>query len=349
MNILFVCSAKSWGGNEKWTTMAMKTLSEQHHIFFFGRKKKLAENFGSGYIKAFAPMIAYFDLYSFFKAWHFVKRNRIDCIVSTKKKEYFIFGIISRIMKIRHLIRLGIVRDMNRPLWHNLVYNKLNDGIIANAHRIEKNLRSAPFMMNKPVFVLYNAIPGLSGLLSIKKEVPDKFTIISTGMLTRRKGFHILTEAVAALPDNMKQNIKVVYIGQGREKEDLETQISSSVLNQTIKLAGFQKEPSSFLRKASLFVLLSENEGISNALLEAMACGVPVLTTDSGGSTEFIDSGQNGFIVERNAETVANKLIELIQMPNNILKDIGKSGQKTVSGLFAEEVFRKNLFEIFNS
>ncbi|MFC0877967.1 glycosyltransferase [Saccharicrinis sp. FJH2] len=349
MNILFVCSAKSWGGNEKWTSMAMKTLSGQHNVLFFGRKKKLGNDFGLEFKKDFAPMFSYWDLYSYYRAWRFVKSNKIDCIVSTKKKEYFIFGIISRILKIRHLIRLGIVRDMNRPLWHNIVYNKLNDGIIANAHRIEKNLKSTSFMSNKPVYVLYNTIPGLSDLLNIKKEAPDQFTIISTGMLTRRKGFHILTEAVAALPDNLKQNIKVVYIGQGREKENLENQISSAGLNQTIKLAGFQKEPASFLRKASLFVLLSENEGISNALIEAMACGVPVLTTDSGGSTEFIGSGQNGFIVEPNAETVANKLIELIQMPNNILQDIGKSGQKTVSGLFAEEVFRKNLFEIFKS
>lgn len=349
MNILFVCSAKSWGGNEKWTAMAMKTLSKEHQLFFFGRKKKLADNFGSAYIKGFAPMFAYFDLYSFVVAWHFVKKNGIDCIVSTKKKEYFIFGIISRILKIRHLIRLGIVRNMNRPVWHNLVYNKLNDGIIANAHRIEKNLRSTSYMTNKPVHVLYNAIPGLSDLLSIKREEPDHFTIVSTGMLTRRKGFHILTEAVSALPDDLKQRVQVVYIGQGREKENLENQINASGLNQTITLAGFRKDPASFLRKASVFVLLSENEGISNALIEAMACGVPSLTTDSGGSTEFIVPDQNGFIVERDANAVSKKLIELILLPTDKLENIGIAGQETVSALFAEEVFRKNLFKIFNS
>lgn len=348
MNILFVCSAKTWGGNEKWSAMAMKTLSEKHTVYFFGRKKDLGDSFGADFTKDFAPMFATWDLYSFYKAWKFVRKNQVDCIVSTKKKEYFIFGLISRMLKIKHLIRLGIVRDMKRPIWHNLIYNKLNDGIIANAHRIENHLRQTRFMQKKPVFVLYNAVPGLRKIVEMPRTLTSNFHVVSTGMLTKRKGFHILIEAISALPSHLKESLQVTFIGEGRERENLENQVKKEGLQHQITFAGFQKNPLNILASANLFVLLSENEGISNALLEAIALGIPILTTDSGGSTEFIKHEKNGYIVPRNVESTKIYLEKILETESNQLMNIGLEGQQTVLELFSEDRFREEIHQLFD-
>lgn len=347
MNILFVCSAKSWGGNEKWTSMAMHHLSAKHNVYFFGRNRGLADKFGAAKAREFAPMFSNFDLFSFFKAWNFLRKHKINCVVSTKKKEYFIFGILTRLLKIKHLIRLGIVREMKMPLWHNLIYNKLNDGIIVNAKRIETTLRRYDFMQNKKVYLLYNAIPGLDNIPQNQAETNRHFTIVSTGMLTKRKGFHLLVDAIANLDETTRQKIRVTFVGTGRERENLQRQIQHNHLENTIELAGFQSNPLAYLNKANLFVLLSSNEGISNALIEAMAAAVPVLTTDSGGSTEFIFEGKNGFLTNINPQAVANKLEEILRMDSKKLKEIGLNEKETVQKLFNEKCFNKKLKQIF--
>jgi glycosyltransferase involved in cell wall biosynthesis len=347
MNILFVCSAKSWGGNEKWTSMAMHHLSAKHNVYFFGRNRGLAEKFGAATAREFAPMFSNFDLFSFFKAWNFLRKHKINCVVSTKKKEYFIFGILTRLLKIKHLIRLGIVREMKMPLWHNLIYNKLNDGIIVNAKRIETTLRRYDFMQNKKVYLLYNAIPGLDNIPQNQAETNRHFTIVSTGMLTKRKGFHLLVDAIANLDETTRQKIRVTFVGTGRERENLQRQIQQNHLENTIELAGFQSNPIAYLNKANLFVLLSSNEGISNALIEAMAAAVPVLTTDSGGSTEFIEQDKNGFITDRDISSIGQKLSAITDLDPEILKQKGIKGKETVLTIFNEHRFEKEIQQIF--
>jgi glycosyltransferase involved in cell wall biosynthesis len=348
MRILFVCSAKTWGGNEKWTAMAMKHLSTQHEVYFFGRNKALSDSFGEATAKGFAPMLSNWDAYSFAIARRFLIKHRIDCVVSTKKKEYFIFGVLSRMLGIRHIIRLGIVRNMSRPVWHHLVYGRLNDGIIVNAQRIKDNLRKYNSMKNKKIYVLYNAIPGLLKIEETMPEGSGAFHIVGTGMLTRRKGFAILIEALARLSAADRQNLKVTIVGEGRERKNLKRLITWRKLDGIITLAGFQPDPLAYLKQASLFVLLSENEGISNALIEAMAAGVPVLTTDSGGTKEFVEDGTSGFIVPRDIAAVHAKLERILSMPKDELTAIGREGKQAVVQVFDEKKFDQQVNRIFS-
>jgi glycosyltransferase involved in cell wall biosynthesis len=227
---------------------------------------------------------------------------------------------------------LGIVRKMKWPGWHRLVYDRLNDGIIVNAHRIKNELLTYSWMRNHPVKVIYNGIPGLEK--SAQADcVSEPFTIVSTGMLTRRKGFHLLIEAVAKMPEKIRSRVKVHILGKGREEESLKRQIIRNSLGKVVFPEGFA-DPKPWLAKASLFCLLSANEGISNALVEAMAAGVPVLTTDAGGAGEFIVDGENGYLVSRDVDDVGGKLKEFITMPPEQLKVVGEKGRETVTTLF---------------
>ena len=337
MNILFICSAKIWGGNEKWISMTMQGLKTKHKVYFLGKNRELYDNFGKNITAFWAPFHSVFDFRTKAIIKGIVNEYKIDLIISTKKKEYFLGGLVARSMGTRHIIRLGITRKMSIPLWHQLIYRSLNDGIIVNALRIKEELCRYPWMRDHPIRVIYNGVslPGLT--YSREKRVDnDFFTIVSTGMLTRRKGHHILLEGLSLLPADKLRGIRVHILGTGKYESALKTIVQKRGLGKIVSFHGFSN-PAYWLQRAHLFCLLSANEGISNALIESMFYGIPSLSTCAGGATEVIQDGQNGFLVERTPAGVAGKLQCIMEMPEDELRTIGEEGQKRVRTKFSME------------
>lgn len=350
MNILFICSATSWGGNEKWTSMAVKALSRHHSLFFVGKKGGIAHKMSACKASLELPFASYIDFVTFTKLRRFVIDNHIDLIISTKKKEYFLAGILSRQLGIRHFIRLGVTRKMNIPLWHRLNYASLNDGLIVNAHHIKDELLTYNFFKNKQIHVIYNGIPGVDEMKPRDREISNgqRLKIVSSGRLTRQKGFQILIDAVNLLTADIQSQIEIVLVGEGRNKSEFERLVQSYRLTQTIRFTGFVNDVGDQLQDASAFIMLSEREGISNSILEAMMHQIPVVTTNSGGIAEIIADGVNGYFVERSPVAVAEKIIWLCKNQSAIA-EAGRLGFDAVKTQFGYERFCQQMNEIVTS
>jgi len=340
--ILFICSAKNWGGNEKWTAMAMAGLMKSHDVFFLGAHQGPLEMFGTVTRSFRAPFKSIFDLRTLKTIQDIVIDHNIDVIVSTKRMEYFLAGLVAKKLKVRHVLRLGIVRDMKYPFWSKLVYFKLNNGIIVNADRIKQNLRKYPYFEKHPIATIYNGIIGNPPTGSIQRG-NGIFTIVSTGMLTQRKGFHILIEAISMLPESERKKVQLYILGEGPKKESLAKLIHDLKLDGHITIAGFCKNTVDYLQQTDLFTLISDNEGISNAVIEAMYYGVPVMSTEAGGASEFIENGINGYLIERDARSIADLLQELMNSEKRNLAAVGKKGQSTVAALFNMEKMNRDI------
>jgi len=130
----------------------------------------------------------------------------------------------------------------------------------------------------------------------------EKLTLISTGRLIERKGFKYLFEALKSLND-----VKLILVGEGDMKDELVE--LSQAYKLEVEFVGMIKhsEIATQLRRADVFVLPSLNEGMSNSVLEAMACGLPIITTNVGGSSELIK--ENGFITEKQSVEQLRKAI----------------------------------------
>ena len=344
MRILFVCSAKVWGGNEKWTSMAMKELNKNHKVFLCYRRKELGNKFGKNIHKFTAPFFNLLDPITYIRLAKFVRNNKIDIIISTKRKEYFICGILSKLLGIKNVLRLGIVRKMNFPIWHKLIYNTLCDGIIVNAYKIKQNLCKYRIIDLHKIKVIYNGVE-LKNKIKTPAKTSNEFSISSVGMLTRRKGFHLLIEAISVLPKSIQENVRLNIIGSGRYEKNLKQRVKNLGITKNVKFWGFMENPLKIVAQTDLFVLLSTNEGISNALIEAMLIEKPVLTSDAGGSAEFIKNGENGFLTHStNPVEIAKLLTEIIQNQNK-LSEIGKAGYTTVKNLFSLKNMRYQLEE----
>ena len=103
-------------------------------------------------------------------------------------------------------------------------------------------------------------------------------------------------------------------MGEGREREKLEMIVKQLNISDNVYFAGLQKNSYKFMARADVFVLSSMLEGLPNALVEAIICGVPVVSTDcKSGPNEVINDGKNGFLVPVGDEkALAEAILKLL-------------------------------------
>ena len=125
------------------------------------------------------------------------------------------------------------------------------------------------------------------------KEPP---VIISVGRLTEQKHYACLVEAFAHVRN--KQPARLMILGEGELRPDLEKQISELNLNEDVALPGFVINPYKFMSNAAVFVLSSKWEGLPTVLIEALAVGAPVVSTNCrSGPEEILKGGTLGKLV----------------------------------------------------
>jgi glycosyltransferase involved in cell wall biosynthesis len=156
------------------------------------------------------------------------------------------------------------------------------------------------FGINKEKFkVIYNGF-DIKGIREMaKEEIPikkDSKWIVTASRLGPPKDFDTLLEAFVII--KKKIDTKLLIIGDGPLREYLEKRISELNLNRYVYLLGFQKNPFKYIVRADLFVLSSLSEGLPSSIIEAMALGIPVVSTNCpSGPTEIIEDKKNGLLV----------------------------------------------------
>ena len=199
--------------------------------------------------------------------------------------------------------------------------------------------------------VIYNGIdfkPLALGKEKARKEIGISGNIIlSVGRLVPWKGFKML---IKIMPELIKEYnfVRLVIVGDGPEMEVLETIKNNLGLHNKVYLVGAksQEELKTYLAAADMFVLNTAYEGFSHQILEAMAAGVPLITTNSGGNSELIKQGENGFMVKYNDELNLTEAIRGVFNYQDIREKFIEEGKKTARkftvGKMAEETL--NLF-----
>jgi glycosyltransferase involved in cell wall biosynthesis len=156
----------------------------------------------------------------------------------------------------------------------------------------------------------------VSGGLDTHRFFPNKTTpatdIIFIGRLSPIKRADLLLKAVKDV-QRQNPNISVTIVGDGPLREFLGKMASEIGISENVSFIGHQKNVEEWLRKAKVFVLTSDSEGLSLALMEAMLCGVPAVVSKVGDLEELVEDGINGYLVaERTPEAFAKRLEELL-------------------------------------
>lgn len=239
-----------------------------------------------------------------------------------------------------------------RMLLTKILY-KNADLIIVNSKAIKNHLvRDFSISPNK-IEVIQNPFDLTHIFKSCNEEVKQIWfkekektpIIITVGRLSKEKNYSCLLNAFKLVRE--AKSARLVFIGDGKEKVFLENLAIKLGINENVAFLGFQKNPFKYISKSTVFVLPSLYEGFSNVLVEAMACGVPVISTNYLGVDEVITDGENGLLVPTgNVESMANAILTLLEN-EDLRKKFIEAGRKRANYFSAEKIV-KEYQECFN-
>jgi glycosyltransferase involved in cell wall biosynthesis len=177
----------------------------------------------------------------------------------------------------------------------------------AMVEQLRRKIKIAGYAIPNPV-----EPPSTGHVVPMERDVNSR-TIIAMGRLVPQKGFDLLLEAFARIAGRYPEwSIKV--LGKGPLQARLEAQAASLGLKNRVSFLGAVSDPFPILRAAGLFVFSSRFEGFGNALIEAMACGLPVISFDCpAGPSDIIRHGVDGLLVPpEDVNALANAMDHLI-------------------------------------
>src|SRR5699024_245151 len=194
-----------------------------------------------------------------------------------------------------------------------------------------KTIQNKGIVINNPVFIKYNDF-----------NLPDKRrkVIVNVGRLHTQKNQTLLINAFKNI-SNYFPEYKLEIYGEGPLEYKLENQIKALDLTDKVTLKGTTNDLFAEIVDASLFVLSSDYEGMPNALMEAMALGLPCISTNCrpGGASELINDGKNGKITPiGSTEHLSHAMIDVLKHPLDAEK-MGKKAKEICNTHSKENTF----------
>jgi glycosyltransferase involved in cell wall biosynthesis len=231
-----------------------------------------------------------------------------------------------------------------RRLLLKITYS-MADKIIAVSKGTKNSLVNHFGMREARVIVIYNPVDldKIRVLFSERVDHPwftekGVLIIIAVGRFVNQKGFPHLVKAFSMVVNKIRM-ARLVILGEGSERQRLENLVLELGLKDKVNLLGYQQNPYKFMAKSYLFVLSSLYEGFPNVVLEAMACGVPVIATSCpSGPEEIITDGINGYLVAvGDVDALAGAILKLLK-DDSLRRLLAENGRKRVEDFRLEKM-----------
>jgi glycosyltransferase involved in cell wall biosynthesis len=192
--------------------------------------------------------------------------------------------------------------------------DRLTDAVVANSDEVRTAwARVSPTLASK-IRVIPNGVvlPDVSRQRTTPSS--ERPSVICVANLIAYKGHGTLVEAAAYVSRRMPA-WSLLLVGEGPERQSIEEEIARRGLADVITLLGRRDDVGSLLRRADVAVLPSYTEGLPNAVLEAMAYGVPVVATNVGGTRSLLATGAGIIVPPRDARALASALERMLSDP----------------------------------
>ena len=304
-----------------------------------------------------------FDISAAIQIYKWLKKNRFDIIHS--HSGYFVL-VIAKILKIPKLIETkhGLKINFDAINKHHLLYtviNRIKSKIvnkILTVSKTDKDILIKKYNLH-PNQIVYipNGIDVNSYNISNKKNITaikntynlskKDFIIGTISRMDKQKGLDYFLEAMVSLKKRIT-HIKWIVVGEGSELSKLREKAKQLGISDNIIFTGYKTKVREYLSTFHVFVLPSLREGLSYAILEAMAIKCPVITTNIFGNKQLIVNGNSGLLVEpRNSKALVDAVMYLYNNPRQSLR-IGLNAHRCIKTSYSAKNMVKRIEQVYS-
>lgn len=297
------------------------------------------------------PLQRTYDLAAFRAALtirRFLRREEVKVVQTFFESSDLWAGAVVKCLSSARLIwsrrDMGILRRRKHEIAYRLLAS-FPDLVIAVSARVRQHCINADGLDPAKVKVIYNGLDMTAWRGTPDRPLAHGFVVTTVGNIRRVKGHDTLIRAAAIV---LKQypSCSFTIAGEVLEPEyfaEMQQTLRDLDLVEQVQFVGGVEDLRTHLRTADVFVLPSRSEGFSNAIIEAMACGLPVIATDVGGNGEAVRDGLNGFLIPADdPEALAQALMRLFADPAG-LEQMGMESLALVERNFTAEVMMRQI------
>jgi glycosyltransferase involved in cell wall biosynthesis len=323
VNVLHIDEQRTWRGGEQQASWLMAGLAAQgHRITIAGRAGSpflLAPHGGAEIDRIALPFLNEADPITAARLAAIIRGRRIDIIHAHTSHAHLQACLARAFARRGRVVVSRRVSFVPKPGPLNGWKYSMPDIYLAVSARVGEVLLEYGLPRHQ-VEVVYSSIDfsrtAVPAISRQELEVPeDALLLFSAGALVDHKDHATL---LAALPPVLARhpNTLLLIAGEGKLRGALETQIAASGLGLHVRLLGHRTDVPAILRSSDLYVSSSWSEGLGTSVLEALACGIPVVATEAGGVGEMVLPGKTGLLVPaRNPATLSAAMLEALDNP----------------------------------
>lgn len=249
-----------------------------------------------------------------------LKTESPDALLLTTFKKFWLGGMAGRIARVPRIIgRVAVSSHRAKNFTYTIPIRNFLHAVVANANGVREPLaHSVDEVSASKIITVYDGVPAPTpktsrvdhrASLGIPADAP---LIGSVGRLSPQKRFDRLVHAFALL----RSDAHLLVLGEGPERASLEQLSTSLGLSDRAHFPGHSTDVADALNALDVFVVSSDFEGLSNAMLEAMALGVPVISTPVSGAIDALealpDGASPGIITDPDAQSLAGAMTRLM-------------------------------------
>lgn len=341
MNICFMNTARGWGGGEKWHLEMSFELSRKGHQTFLVTNKNsvLSKKAVSCDLSLYVLKISNFSFinpYKLYVLFKFFKRNHIHSIVLNLPNDLKVGGLAARLAGVKRIIyRRGSAIPVSNSISNRLLFRKVVSGIIANSLETKNTILQNNHKLIHPdrIKIIYNGLVFPDNRV-YQQNGRQKIVFGNLGRMVEQKGQETLIE-VAQLLKQKLPDFKIVIAGDGPLKASLMKLAAEKDLSDYIEFPGFIEDTWGYMKTIDIFLFPSRWEGFGYVIIEAMACGKPVVAFNVSSNPELIKDGFNGYLIEPGNNRDFAEKARLLASNSDLTYTLGMNGKS-----FAENNFR---------
>ncbi|MBF0234810.1 MAG: glycosyltransferase [Desulfamplus sp.] len=254
----------------------------------------------------------------------------------------YLTAIISFLRKIPSLCWLhGMHSDFlkNASMWHSFasnVFHPLINQWICVSHAVKTDFIQKKNFPDKKISVIYNPVDFEQiyklSKISLSSDLQEWFqhdVIIGVGRLSPEKNFPLLLKAFSLLPSELLKTTRLLIIGDGLQRVELENLVQQSGLNHFIKIIGFQRNPYALIARSKILVSPSQTEGCPLAVVEALLLKTPVIgTVKQLAMYELLEPPLRGSVVAHNEQSIAEEIQRILVEQKEFYSEISELRNK---------------------